>query len=269
MKVLSLLIIGFCSLHLCLPLAACSDGVNATGVLGSAYVKFDNKSYSEALNLSIKAIKIDRTDLEAWYLEARCYYMLSKFKESDEICDKVLRDESFQGRSGIDRFAELAARCTIAYKKQTGRDLVNFGPGSLPDGDGIPVAYEQALLYYDKAIELNPNSTSAWNSKGMLEAELGNYTGSLFSFNRTLQINSTLAGAWNNKGASLSNLGNNREALSCLDKATTLDPNLAEAWYNKVEILDRLKEEALDKGNAIKPELMEKLQFGSFWVDVP
>lgn len=267
MKVLKILLISLCLLYLCLPLVACSDGVNATGILATAHEKFDNKSYSEAQKISRNAVNMDPKNLDARYLEALCDYMLEDFKESDEICDQVLRDRSFNGKSGLDRFAELAARCTIAYKKKTGKDLVNFWGGSSTDGNGIPAAYEQALGYCDIAIGLNPNSTSAWNSKGMLLAELGNYTGSIISFNKTLEINSSLAEAWNNKGASLSSLGRHREALKCYDNATMLNPALAEAWYNEVKSLDSLKEEALAKGIAHKPELREKLEFKWFWVE--
>jgi tetratricopeptide (TPR) repeat protein len=98
-------------------------------------------------------------------------------------------------------------------------------------------AYIKALRYYDEAIKLNPNSTIAWNRKGIALAELGNYTDSIACFERAILINSSQAEAYNNKGASLDNLGNHTQALKCYDNATKLDPLMAEAWYNMAKTL--------------------------------
>ena len=53
--------------------------------------------------------------------------------------------------------------------------------------------HQEAIKYYDKAIEIDPNN----------------------------------ANAWNNKGLALDNLGKYEEAIKCYDKAIEIDPNYA------------------------------------------
>lgn len=263
MKVLKAFILWSCLIYICIPICFSSNDAPVIAILNEAQVKFEEKSYQDSLQLFDNAKKIDPSKIEAWYGLAGSNYYLEKYKECDEICDQALRDKSFEDTGELGRFAELAAECTVAYKKQTGKDLVNaLEPGKAPE------AYKQARQYYYLAISLNNNSSRAWNSLGMLELELGNYTGSLSCFDEVLKINSSLAAVWSNKGASLAKLGRFNESLECLDKATDLDPNLAEAWYNKVKTLGKLKDEALAKGKALDPDLSSQMQFDWFWTEI-
>jgi tetratricopeptide (TPR) repeat protein len=56
-----------------------------------------------------------------------------------------------------------------------------------------------AISWYDKAIELDPNNAKAWNNKGMTIGNLGKY----------------------------------QEAIKCYDKAIELDPNMTVARKNR------------------------------------
>ena len=263
MKVLSAFILWVCFIYICLPVCLSSDGAPVTSILKEAQEKFKKESYQESLSLFDNAKKIDPTQIDAWYGVAESNYHLEKYKECDEICDQTLRDKPFEDTGDLDRFAELAAECTVAYKEQTGKDLVNvLKPGEVSD------AYQQAREYYYLAITLNNSSTSAWNSLGMLESRLFNYTGSISCFNEALKINSSLAEVWSNKGASLASLGRFNESLECLDGATELDPDLAEAWYNKAKTLGKLKDEALAKGKTLNPDLVTPMQFSWFWNEI-
>lgn len=263
MKVSKALLLGLCLVYVCLPIGLSANDAPATAILKDAQGKFDDGSFQEARDLFNNAKNLDPTLIDAWYGVAESNYYLEKYKDCDEVCDKVLRDESFDGISGLDRFAELSASCTIAYKEQTGNDLVDvLEPGQTPE------AYQQARMYYYMAIALNSNSTSAWNSLGMLEAELGNYTGSISCFDEALEINSSLAAVWNNKGASLANLGRYDEAVVCLYNATKRNPKLAEGWYNKVKASGKLRDEALVKGKDLNPDLSREMQFKWFWTKI-
>lgn len=263
MKVSKVLLLGLCLVYMSLPIGLSSNDAYVTAILKDAQEKFGNGSFQQALNLFNNAKNLDPDQIDAWYGVAESNYYIENYKECDELCDKALRDRPFEETSGLDRFAELAATCTIAYKEKTGNDLVNvLEPGKAPE------SYQQAREYYYLAISLNSNSTSAWNSLGMLEAkQYSNYTGSIYCFDRALEINSSLAAVWNNKGVSLAILERYNEALECFDNATKLNPNLAEAWNNKVKPLGRLKDDALDKGEALNPDLASKRELNWFWVN--
>lgn len=79
----------------------------------------------------------------------------------------------------------------------------------------IKESYEDAILDYDHAINLNPSYVSAWN----------------------------------NKGIALYRLKRFEDAISCYDKALEVDPNHANAWYNKAKAFRGLAQTQLDKAN--------------------
>jgi len=195
--------------------------------------EFKSADYKGAAESFRDARSIDETLLDAWYGEGLSYYKMGQYKESNELCDIILR-EPISDAKGRDRFSKLAGDSATDYERKYGEPLVNAGE---ENGRQIPEGYIKGLKYYDEAIKFNPNNTAVWNNKGIALAELGNYTGSIFCFENAIKINSSLAVAYSNKGASLDNMGNHTQALECYDNATVLDPLLAEAWYNKAKTL--------------------------------
>lgn len=73
---------------------------------------------------------------------------------------------------------------------------------------------EDAIDAYDKAIELNPTHTSAWNNKGIAMFRMKRYEDAISCYDKTIEINPDHANAWYNKAKALRGLGQ-----SYLDKA--------------------------------------------------
>ncbi len=239
--------------------------------LSGALAEYNNTSCKKALVLFIEAREINSSLLDAWYGEGKCYYELGKedpekYIECNELCDKILIGKPSD--KGLSRFHALSGDCKKAYKDATGKTMPVTKPGTEGGNVSVPEAYQQILGSYDKAIGLDPNNSEAWNSKGVVLAELNNPSGSIYCFNEALKINSSLAEVWNNKGASLASLRRYGEALECLDNATKLNPNLAEAWWNKVKTFGKLKDEARDKAIALnRPDLGQRLEFNWLWAN--
>ena len=63
--------------------------------------------------------------------------------------------------------------------------------------------YEQALISYDKAIELNPNDDSAWDKRGVVLERLGQYEQALISHDKAIEPNPNDESAWDNRGVAL------------------------------------------------------------------
>lgn len=61
----------------------------------------------------------------------------------------------------------------------------------------------------------------------------------LLCFERAIEIDPRYAMAWNNKGLALEDLGNSRDAVACFDSAINLNPHCSEAWFNKGLVLGR------------------------------
>ena len=99
---------------------------------------------------------------------------------------------------------------------------------------------DEAILCYNKALEIDPRAMNAWYNKGDSLQSLGRFDEAILCYNKALEIDPRYAKAWGNKGISLDSLGRFDEAILCYNKALEIDPRDAKAWGNKGYSLDRL-----------------------------
>jgi tetratricopeptide (TPR) repeat protein len=119
--------------------------------------------------------------------------------------------------------------------------------------------YENAIVYYDKAIEINPKYGDAYNHKGYALSALGRKEEAIACCEKVIEIDPEYTYAYFNKGIALSDLGRKEEAIASYDKAIEIDPQFANAYYNKGITLYDIgrKEEAIacyDKAIEIDPQ---------------
>lgn len=96
---------------------------------------------------------------------------------------------------------------------------------------------DEAIKFFDKAIELKQDYADAWNNKGAALNKLNRPEEAIRAIERAIEINPQNTQAWNNKGNALHKLGNYHEAIMAYDKAIEIDPQNAMAWFNKGTIL--------------------------------
>jgi tetratricopeptide (TPR) repeat protein len=135
-------------------------------------------------------------------------------------------------------------------------------------GNGL---HTEALLAYERAIELDPNNpifwknkaktledlkqsgilkteqksanyreAISWNNQGYSLAEAGDYKGALSAYNQAIHFSPDFSEAWNNKGYALMELGNIEEAIDCFHMATKINPDFAKPWIRKFILLTYL-----------------------------
>ena len=92
--------------------------------------------------------------------------------------------------------------------------------------------YEEAIVYFDKALEIDPNDADSWGSKGSALQQLHRHEESLMCFDKAIQINPLDADSWHKKGMALwfevCEVGDDKkgkEASRCFKEAIQLDPN--------------------------------------------
>jgi len=89
--------------------------------------------------------------------------------------------------------------------------------------------YQNALICFDKVIEINPNNEKTFRSIGAAGVSLiedERYKDALGYFERFIKIDPNDARGWGGKGIALSSLNRDEEAISCCKKALEIDPQL-------------------------------------------
>jgi len=111
--------------------------------------------------------------------------------------------------------------------------------------------YEESLVIFNKVIEINPNLTRAWNNKGIVLRKRKRYDEALIAFNKAIDIDPNSARVWNNKGLVLRNLKKYNEALKAFEKSINTDPEDAFSWNGKGLVLLSLQkyDEAIEAYN--------------------
>ena len=87
--------------------------------------------------------------------------------------------------------------------------------------------YEEALTAFDRAIELNPDVSDFYYSRGSVYADLHMSQQALADFNRSIQLDPNPAAIYNDRGTIFSELARYVEALTDFDQAINLETNYA------------------------------------------
>ena len=118
---------------------------------------------------------------------------------------------------------------------------------------------EEAIRYFERALEIDPKCAMAWAGKGASLDSLDMISDAVRCYDRALEIDPRLSHVWNNKGISLERLNMLDQALKCYEKALEIDPKFFVAWVNKANALKKLgrADEAItcyDRALEVNPE---------------
>jgi len=82
--------------------------------------------------------------------------------------------------------------------------------------------YEEAVLAFTRAIELNPNYEQAYNGRGTAYAKKGQYDRAIADYSKALELDPNLALAYYNRGAAYTKKGQYDRAWEDVHKAQSL-----------------------------------------------
>lgn len=116
----------------------------------------------------------------------------------------------------------------------------------------------EAIGYFDRALDINPRYDKAWFNKGASLFSLGRNDEAIICNDKALKINPRLAEAWSNKGVSLLAAGRKNEALKCFDRALKIKPGYDDALINRGLALNSLGKydralQSFDRAISISP----------------
>jgi tetratricopeptide (TPR) repeat protein len=91
---------------------------------------------------------------------------------------------------------------------------------------------DEAMVHYQKALEINPDFAEAHNNLGNFLFQKGSVDEAMVHYQKALEINPDYAEAHYNLGYALLKMGNVDEAIAHLQKALQINPDYAEAHNN-------------------------------------
>jgi tetratricopeptide (TPR) repeat protein len=115
--------------------------------------------------------------------------------------------------------------------------------------------YAEAVLAYDRAVQLEPDYAAAYTNMGVTLAKLGRWEDALHAYHAAIRKQPQYADAHYNLGVTLAELRRWGEALEAFREAVRVNPKDAEALYNMGLMLNHLgrHEEALTAyGSAVR-----------------
>lgn len=104
---------------------------------------------------------------------------------------------------------------------------------------------EDALIAYEKALELDPNHVSAWNNKGIVLARMKRFEEAITCYDRAIEINPQYANAYYNKANALRNFGQ-----SLVEKANDDRANAPKIVNRSIALFDSA-DKCYDQGDAV------------------
>ncbi|WP_353571073.1 tetratricopeptide repeat protein [Candidatus Albibeggiatoa sp. nov. BB20] len=169
-------------------------------------------------------------------------------EKADLILEKIkilsLQENYKQMLEAVDEFLDIKSDDVAWY-------IQGFALGKLG-------RYKEAIVSYDKALNIKPDNYKAWNNRGNALGQLGRNEEAIASYDKALNIKPDKHEAWYNRGNALGQLGRNEESIASYDKALNIKPDYI-SWNNRGFALGQLghNEEAIasyDKALHIKPD---------------
>lgn len=114
---------------------------------------------------------------------------------------------------------------------------------------------EEAINYCNRAINLYPGLTEAYNNRGLAYDKLKQHDQAIENYNQAIQLNSRYANAYNNRGMAYHSLGKYQQAIDDYNQALNLQPDDAFIYSNRAAayaILGQYEKAIEDFDRAIK-----------------
>ena len=119
----------------------------------------------------------------------------------------------------------------VAEKQLTDKDYFQKGSSLFQQSN-----FTDAIIQFDKAINLNPSYTEAYGDRGASKANLGQYEGAVLDYQKAEELGLKTSILYSNWGYAYYQLKQPDKALTYLEKAIEIDPNNGYAYKCKGDI---------------------------------
>ncbi len=213
-----------------------------------------NGSLLDAVQAYDKAIDLNPGNLDARLNKAMALHKAGKINESVTARDEAVKAAiSYLG--DLNQSSQVFNKIIEPVNSSSPAELADawdhrgFFLADLagPLGNNMSM-YEEAIKYFDRAAELDPQGKEAWILKGsVLDTRLNRSEEALFAYDKAIELdganaedNESLCNAWSGRGTALAKLGRYNESFEAFDKAIELNPQAAAfVWLSKGDVLNQ------------------------------
>ena len=163
------------------------------------------KNLNQAIGYLKQAIEVHPTYRDAYLLLGNAHFYNKKYDESIAYFERVL--QLYPNFEDANTNLPIVLRDAGRYYGQEKNDIV------------------KSQSYLLKSYQLNPRDTETLRLLGIVSGIKGDLQTALNYFNKILEIEPDSAGAYVNLGTTYKNMGDEEKAKASFDKAVALDPN--------------------------------------------
>ncbi|MCL2576584.1 MAG: tetratricopeptide repeat protein [Defluviitaleaceae bacterium] len=180
---------------------------------------YDLSNYAEAKKdlEVVKGLKTKR-DSHYKYHYATCLFCLDEFDDAMSYIGSYLTGNSNDYRGYI-----LKASIICESLKRNGK----------LNRTHAEVKIDEALCYFDRAIELNSNNWHSYNSRGLLYYNLNDTENAIADYSKVIELKPDYAMAYFYRGFLYGKLNDNENAIADYSKLIELKPDYAYAYNNR------------------------------------
>jgi tetratricopeptide (TPR) repeat protein len=226
--------------------------------------------FDEVLECIDNALKMYPKDAKFWEFKASILYNLGKFDDVLVCINKALEIEpenyGFLGNKAVT--LHTLGRTDDALKCIDKALKINQKDATLWYQKGrITKDFNEAIKYFDKALEFNPDHVEALCDKGSNLSNIGKYDEAMKIFDeveKKCEDYDTCETISMKKGITLSKIGKSKEAIKHFNKALELNPKDADAYISQGNAYRKLKQyekeqEDYKKALELDPNLVEAM----------
>jgi tetratricopeptide (TPR) repeat protein/S1-C subfamily serine protease len=217
-----------------------------------SFILFGLKEYDLAIVSLDTAIKLEERDLSLHNAKATILQFQGKYAAAILVYNKIIaqRPEAYayndrgllKFRLGDRKGAIVDYDRAIQINSNSSLAYINRGNAKLELGDR-----QEAIIDYDRAIQISPKHDYAYYTRGNAKLELGDRKGAIVDYDRAIQISPKVGKAYHTRGNAKLELGDRKGAIVDYDRAIQIDSKDITAYYG----LAKAKLELGDKQEAI------------------
>jgi tetratricopeptide (TPR) repeat protein len=201
------------------------DAINLLGIIAQKLNRHDL-----AVEQFQRAIKIDNSRALLYFNLGTSIYPLGRREEAIKVLKIALKKEP--GNVQITEYLNsILSHQTPDSKPDNTREkvqeLLQRGVSCHQSG-----RIDEAVQWYRKVLEIDPENTAALNNIGIAMQEQGKLDEAVICYNQAISIRPDYVEAHSNLGAALNELGKIDESVVSCKKALSIDPNYNKAHTN-------------------------------------